>query len=181
MRRRTFIKLLGAASAAWPLAASAQQPAMPVIGYLSSGSPDISTPFAAVFRRGLSEAGYFEGQNVAIEYRWAKGRYDSAADLVADLLRRRVSVIVTPGFQGATLAAKAATTTIPIVFGVAEDPVKLGLVASLARPGGNLTGVNFLNSEVTAKRFGLLRDLVPGAARVTVLVNRANATVTEAH
>src|SRR5262249_5091735 len=144
-----------------------------------SGSPDISGLFATLFRRGLSEAGYVEGQNVAIEYRWAKGRYDTAVDLVADLVRRRVSVIVTPGFNAAALAAKAATTTIPIVFGSSEDPVKLGLVASLARPGGNLTGVNFLNSEVTAKRLGLLRDLVPGAAHVAVLVNPANALVTE--
>ena len=171
MRRREFITLLGGAAVAWPLAARAQQGELPVIGLIHTGAPEIDASRMAPFRQGLNEAGYVEGQNVAIEYRWARGRGDLMPELVADLLRRRVTLIATPGNPIGTLAAKAATTTVPIVFSNAEDPVKLGLVASLARPGGNLTGVNFLNVELTAKRLGLLRELVPGISRVAVLVN----------
>jgi putative ABC transport system substrate-binding protein len=163
--------LLGGAAAAWPARAWGQQPAMPVVGLILLGAPEIDAYRVAPFRQGLKEAGYVEGQNVAIEYRWARGRVDLMPELVADLLRRRVTLIATPGNPVGTLAAKAATTTVPIVFSVHDDPVKLGLVASLARPGGNLTGVNFFNVELTAKRLGLLRDLVPGTSRVAVLVN----------
>jgi putative tryptophan/tyrosine transport system substrate-binding protein len=179
MRRRQFISLLGGA-AAWSFAARAQQPATPVIGFLSVASPgDAMRTRLAAFRQGLSDAGYVEDRNVSIEYRWAEGRFDRLSELAADLVSRRVSVIATPGNSAGTRAAKALTTTIPIVFGVAEDPVALGLVASLARPGGNLTGVNFLNNEVTEKRLGLLRDLVPGLAHVAVLVNPAGGTNAE--
>jgi putative ABC transport system substrate-binding protein len=169
--RREFITLLGGAAAGWPFVVRAQQSSMPVIGLIHMGAPEIDANRLVPFRQGLNEFGYVEGQNVAIEYRWARGRRDSMPDLVADLLRRQVTVIATPGNPIGTLAAKAATTTVPIVFSTAEDPVRLGLVASLARPGGNLTGVNFLNVEVTAKRLGLLRELVPGISRVAVLVN----------
>jgi putative tryptophan/tyrosine transport system substrate-binding protein len=178
MKRREFITLLGGA-AVWPVAARAQQPAMPVIGLILAGNPESDSYRLAPFRQGLNETGYVEGQNVSIEYRWAKGRYDSMPDLVTDLLRRQVAVLATPGNPIGTLAAKAATTTVPVVFSTAQDPVKLGLVASLARPGGNLTGVNFLNAELTAKRLGLLRELIPGASRVAVLVNPDNAANAE--
>jgi ABC transporter substrate binding protein len=180
MRRRDFIMLLGGAAAAWPLAAHAQQKALPVIGFVNGRLAEGSGRFGAAFRRGVEETGYIDGQNVTIEYHWLEGRYDRLPALLADLVRRRVAVIATPASTPATLAAKAASPSIPIVFGVGEDPVKLGLVASLARPGGNVTGVNFFLSEVTAKRLGLLHDLVPKAVRVAVLVNPANAPTAEA-
>src|SRR5262245_61931744 len=172
VRRRDFIKVFAGSAAAWPLAARAQQAGMPVVGFLDLGSPAERTQQVAAFRGGLAEGGYHEGQNVAIEYRWAED-HDRLAELAADLLRRKVSVIAAPANNPA-LAAKAATSAIPIVFGVGEDPVKLGLVASLARPGGNATGINLLTGEVVAKRLGLLRELVPAAVRLAVLANPAN-------
>ena len=152
MRRREFITLLGgAAAAAWPLSAHAQQPAMPVVGLLTAGFPETSVNRVSAFRQGLNETGYVEGQNVAVEYRWAEGRYDRFPELVADLIRRNANVIATPGSPDATRAAKAATSTLPIVFAVGEDPVKLGLVATLARPGANMTGVNFFCLRAVGK------------------------------
>jgi putative ABC transport system substrate-binding protein len=178
LRRREFITLLGGAAAAWPLAARAQQPTMPVIGFVSSRALDGSARHAASFSKGLSETGNVEGQNVMVEYHWLSGQNDRLPALMADLVRRRVAVIATPG-DPTTLAAKAATATIPIAFGISEDPVRHGLVASLARPGGNATGINFLTAEVLAKRLGLLHELAPKAVRVAVLVNPSNTASTE--
>jgi putative ABC transport system substrate-binding protein len=171
VRRRELIALLGGAAAAWPLAARGQQATIPVIGFLSGALPGPYAPFAAAYHRGLKETGYVEGVNTAVEYRWAEGEVDRLPALAAELVRREVAVIAATGGISSALAAKAATTTIPIVFGVAEDPVKLGLVASLGRPGGNATGVNFLIAELGSKQLGLLHELVPAAVRVGLLVN----------
>ena len=174
MNRRDLIALLGGAAIAWPLAVRAQQKAMPVIGYLSGTSPGPTAPFMAAFRQGLSETGYVEGQNLAIEYRWAEGSYDQLPALAADLVGRKVEVIVTGGGTPSTLAAKNATSTIPIVFASGDDPVATGLVASLARPGGNLTGVSFLVVDLTPKLLELLSELAPRARVIALLVNPTN-------
>jgi len=179
MRRRNFLALVGGAAIGRSFAARAQQPAMPVIGLLGSASPDLWASRLSAFRQGLSETDYIEGRNVAIEYRWAEGRNDRLPDLAADLVQRRVNVIAAVGSTPAALAAKAATTTIPIVFEIAADPVELGLVASLARPGANITGVTTLNAEVEPKQLELLHGMVPGARRIAFLVNPTNPTVAE--
>ena len=178
MRRRDFIRAIVGSAAGWPLAVRAQQPTMPVIGFLDSRSPEAVLSRLRAFRQGLQETGYVEGENVAIVYHWAENQLNRLPDLAGDLVRRRVAVIVTAGEPGA-FAAKAASTTIPIVFGTADDPVRVGLVASLARPGGNITGINFLAAELTAKRLELLRELLPRAERIAVLVNPAEAGRTE--
>jgi putative ABC transport system substrate-binding protein len=178
VRRRDFISLLGTTAAAWPFAARAQQPTMPAIGFLDSRSPEAVVSRLRAFRQGLQESGYVEGENIAIVYRYAENQLEWLSDLARDLVQRRVAVIVTPG-EPSAFAAKAATATIPIVFGTAEDPVKVGLVASLARPGGNITGINTLSAELTAKRLELLRQLLPRADRIAVLVNPAEAGRTE--
>ena len=177
IRRREFIVALGGA-ATWPLAARAQQPGLPVIEFIRDGTADASARYVAAFREGLSEVGVVEGQNVTAEYHWLEGHYDRLPALMADLVRRQVAVMVTVG-NLPTLAAKTATATIPIVFGVGEDPIRLGLVASFARPGGNATGINFFIQETTSERLRLLHELAPNAVRVAVLLNPANASVTE--
>jgi putative ABC transport system substrate-binding protein len=178
MRRRDFITLLGGA-AAWPLAARAQQPALPIVGFVSGSSREMGSERAAAFRRGLGESGFVEGQTATVEYHWLDGQYDQLPSLMSDLVRRRVAVIATVG-NPPSLVAKTATATIPIVFGVGDDPVKLGLVASLARPGGNATGTNFFVNVMATKQLGLLREVMPRASRIGVLVNRSNASSVEA-
>lgn len=175
MRRRNFIIGIAGSTIAWPLGAHAEPAALPVVGFVNPASPDASAPRSAAFRKGLNEAGYVEGQNVTVEYHWLEGQSDRVSTVVADLVRRQVAAIVTPSSNAATLAAKAATNTIPIVFGIGEDPVQLGLVASLARPGGNATGVNYFSHEVLAKRLQLLHQLVPKAVRIAVFVDPGNA------
>jgi putative tryptophan/tyrosine transport system substrate-binding protein len=178
MRRREFITLLGGA-AAWPLVARAQQPAMPLIGFLYAGSPETSAHLVVAFRKGLGEAGHFEGHNVAIEFRFAQGHHQRLPELAAELVRRRVAVIATPGDLPSTLAAKSATSTIPIVFGTGADPVRIGLVSSLNRPGGNITGITVMLAELVAKRLALMKDLIPAAGRFGVLVNPDHRGSTE--
>jgi ABC-type uncharacterized transport system substrate-binding protein len=177
--RRELLVAAGGAAAAWPLAARAQQPT-PIVGLINSRSAHDAVRNVAAFPKGLDKTGYVEGQNVMVEYHWLEGQFDRLPAVMADLVRRRVDVIATPAFRAGAQAAKAATSTIPIVFGVGDDPVKLGLVASLARPGGNATGVNSFNTEVVTKRIGLLHDLLPKAVRIVVLVNPANAPIAEA-
>jgi putative tryptophan/tyrosine transport system substrate-binding protein len=180
--RRTFLSALGSAAASAllrPRAARAQQPALPVVAFINGASADTSAQRAAAFRKGLKETGYVEGQNVTVEYHWLEGQYDRLPALLADLVRRQVAVIATPASLQAALATKAATATIPIVFGIARDPVQFGLVASLARPGGNATGINYFAAEVVTKALRLLHDLVPRAVRIALLVNRANGQTAE--
>jgi putative ABC transport system substrate-binding protein len=176
MRRREFITLLGGAAAAWPLAARAQQPAMPVVGILGISAPDTIGDRLRAFRLGLKEAGYIDGENLAIDYRWTENQFDRFPELAADFVRKRVAVITT--IAGASLAAKLATTSIPIVFISAEDPVRLGLVASLARPGGNLTGINIFSAELVAKRLEFVRELLPSATRIAVLISPISSEAT---
>jgi putative tryptophan/tyrosine transport system substrate-binding protein len=175
-KRREFISLLGGAAATWPVGARAQQAAMPVIGYLYTGAPEAGAPMLAAFRKGLSEFGFFEGRNVEIEYRWANNEPERLPELAADLVHRRVTVIVSPGTASATLAAKASTTTIPIIFRTGGDPIELGLVTSLNRPGGNITGVGAMSAEVGTKRLGILHQLLPNAPRFAALVNPNDVT-----
>jgi putative ABC transport system substrate-binding protein len=175
MRRRDFISIAGSA-AAWPVAAHAQQAGVPVVALVRDGSADTAARYVAAFRKGLNDTGYVEGQNVNVEYHWLEGRYDRLPAILADLVRREVTVIATPG-QVPSMATKAAAARVPVVFGVGEDPVHLGLVASLARPGGNATGVNFFVSELAAKRLRLLHDLIPNAVRIAVLFNPMNPSV----
>ena len=179
MRRREFVSLFGGAAAVWPIAARAQQSAVPVVGFITGFSADAAARYVAAFRKGLNQTGHVEGQNVTVEYHWLEGHYDRLPALMADLVHRQVAVIATPASTVSSLAAKAATATIPIVFSVPADPIPLGLVANLARPGGNATGINFFNSELAAKRLRLLHDLVPKAVRIAVLVNPANIPSTE--
>ena len=174
MRRRDFITQICGGVTARPLTVRAQNPALPVVAFIAGGSPEADLSLAVGFRKGLNESGYAEGQNVTVEYHWLEGQYAGLPTLMADLARREVAVIATPASRPAALAAKATTTTIPIVFGVAADPVQLGLVASLAQPGGNATGINFLGAEVAAKRLRLIHDLMPKAVRIAVLINPAN-------
>jgi putative ABC transport system substrate-binding protein len=176
MRRREFITLLGGVTAAWPSAARAQQEAMTVVGYLGAGSPTAGVQIIAALRQSLAEAGYVEGRNVVIQSHWAEGQYDRLPTMASEMVRRQVAIIIATGGTAPALAAKAATPTIPIVFSVTDDPVALGLVASLARPGGNATGVTFLLAELGAKQLGLLRELVPAATRIGLLVNPNNTT-----
>jgi putative tryptophan/tyrosine transport system substrate-binding protein len=182
MRRRQFLALTGGAVAAWPFAARAQRSAanVPVVTLINVRKADTATAFAAEFRKGLGEAGLTEGKNVVVEYHWLDGRYEEVVAILNDAISRHVAVIATPANTPGSLAAKAATSTIPVVFGVSEDPVALGLVASLARPGGNVTGINFFDAEVDAKRLGLMHELVPKAKRFAVLINPANAKIADA-